>query len=82
VRASGARRERKREKKKDRVGSSWEGEIRRLDVAAPTSTEPYVDGFTERKQPRIVDEREEEVIGSSVTEVYLAGREREGKRGR
>jgi len=39
-----------------------------------------VDGFTGWKRPRNRRQREEEVIGSSVTEVYLAGREREGKR--
>lgn len=54
-----------------------EGETRRLDRAAPTSR-----GYLTWTALPGGSDREEEVIGSSATEVYLADRVGEGKRGR
>lgn len=53
-----------------------EGETRRLDRAAPTSR-----GYLTWTALPGGSDREEEVIGSSATEVYLADRVGEGKRG-
>lgn len=53
-----------------------EGETRRLDCAAPKSR-----GYPTWTALPDGSDREEEVIGSSATEVYLADRVGEGKRG-
>lgn len=53
-----------------------EGETRRLDRAAPKSR-----GYPTWTALPGGSDREEEVIGSSATEVYLADRVGEGKRG-
>lgn len=60
-------------------GSNREVGRRGADVERGYLTWTALPGGGDRESRR---QREEEVIGSSATEVYLAGREREGKRER